>query len=381
MKRNLFYLSAILGVFGFSSCETEIKTNAEYKDVTVVYGLLNPNDTNHYIKITKAFSGEGDANDLAGNAANFNYADGELEVKVDEYNASDVFVKSFVLARTVNEIPKDGGIFSNTDNVLYKFIEPNLKKDFNYKLSIRNKVLDKDITAETKLVNDPVSSAQQMAKIKLANSNGASLDHIFAIRPTLNSGRVKVNFVFNYTEHYTDTNIAPVNKQIKISLGEQKTTSNEGGEVLFFTLEGSSLFSALTSNISNVPNLKARNIGNGSIEVIVAGTDLSTYIAVNEPSSSINQNKPEFTNLTNALGVFSSRNVKTFYTPSLSFSITSPSIQNLYGFDNDGNINYHDDTLKKLLSLGLDFCNPRNGSGFPLPQCITEIDNWSTFNP
>jgi hypothetical protein len=248
MKRNLFYLSAILGVFGFSSCETEIKTNAEYKDVTVVYGLLNPNDTNHYIKITKAFSGEGDANDLAGNAANFNYADGELEVKVDEYNASDVFVKSFVLARTVNEIPKDGGIFSNTDNVLYKFIEPNLKKDFNYKLSIRNKVLDKDITAETKLVNDPVMPSVQeinTGRIKLANTNGTSLTHIFSIRPTLNSGRVKVNFVFNYTEHYNDTNIAPVDKKIRISLGEQKTTSNEGGEVLFFPLEGSSLFSAL----------------------------------------------------------------------------------------------------------------------------------------
>lgn len=374
MKRNLFYLSAILGVFGFSSCETEIKTNAEYKDVTVVYGLLNPNDTNHYIKITKAFSGEGDANDLAGNAANFNYADGELEVKVDEYNASDVFVKSFVLARTVNEIPKDGGIFSNTDNVLYKFIEPNLKKDFNYKLSIRNKVLDKDITAETKLVNDPVMPSVQeinTGRIKLANTNGTSLTHIFSIRPTLNSGRVKVNFVFNYTEHYNDTNITPVNKQIKISLGEQKTTSNEGGEVLFFPLEGSSLFSALSSNISNVANLKSRRINNATLEVIVAGTDLSTYIAVNEPSSSINQNKPEFTNLTNALGVFSSRNTKIF---------KNSTVQSVYGFDADGRTNYDNDTKKKLLTMGLEFCDPFNASTYS-PRCEDVIDNWSTFNP
>jgi hypothetical protein len=374
MKRNLFYLSAILGVFGFSSCETEIKTNAEYKDVTVVYGLLNPNDTNHYIKITKAFSGEGDANDLAGNAANFNYADGELEVKVDEYNASDVFVKSFVLARTVNEIPKDGGIFSNTDNVLYKFIEPNLKKDFNYKLSIRNKVLDKDITAETKLVNDPVMPSVQeinTGRIKLANTNGTSLTHIFSIRPTLNSGRVKVNFVFNYTEHYNDTNIAPVDKKIRISLGEQKTTSNEGGEVLFFPLEGSSLFSALSSNISNVANLKSRRINNATLEVIVAGTDLSTYIAVNEPSSSINQNKPEFTNLTNALGVFSSRNTKIF---------KNSTVQSVYGFDADGRTNYDNDTKKKLLTMGLEFCDPFNASTYS-PRCEDVIDNWSTFNP
>lgn len=374
MKRNLFYLSAIVGVFAFSSCETEIKTNAEYKDVTVVYGLLNPNDTNHYIKITKAFSGEGDANDLAGNAANFNYADGELEVKVDEYNTSDVFVKSFVLARTVNEIPKDGGIFSNSDNVLYKFIEPNLKTDFTYKLNIRNKVLDKDITSETKLTNNPVMPSVQeinTGRIKLANSNGTSLTHIFSIRPTLNSGRVKVNFVFNYTEHYNDTNIAPVDKKIRISLGEQKTTSNEGGEVLFFPLEGSSLFSALSSNISNVANLKSRRINNATLEVIVAGTDLSTYIAVNEPSSSINQNKPEFTNLTNALGVFSSRNTKIF---------KNSTVQSVYGFDADGRTNYDNDTKKKLLTMGLEFCDPFNASTYS-PRCEDVIDNWSTFNP
>jgi hypothetical protein len=380
MKRNLFYLIAFVTVMSFSACETEIKTNAEYEDVTVVYGLLNPNDTNHYIKITKAFSGEGNANDLAGNAANFNYAAGELDVKIDEYNTSDVFVKSYVLARTVNEIPKDGGVFSNTDNVLYKFIEPNLKTDFTYKLNIRNKVLDKDITSETKLTNNPVMpSVQELntGRIKLANTNGTSLTHIFSIRPTLNSGRVKVNFVFNYAEHYTDTNIAPVYKKIKISLGEQKTTSNEGGEVLFFTLEGSSLFSALSSNISNVANLKSRRINNATLEVIVAGTDLSTYIAVNEPSSSINQNKPEFTNLTNALGVFSSRNTKIF---------KSTTVQSIHGFDLDGRLNYDDNTLKVLLAMGLDFCNPRNNSvGLPVPppaiRCEDVIDNWSSFNP
>jgi hypothetical protein len=98
---------------------------------------------------------------------------------------------------------------------------------------------------------------------------------------------------------------------------------------------------------------------------------ICTYIAVNEPSSSINQNKPEFTNLTNALGVFSSRNTKIF---------KSTTVQSVYGFDADGRTNYDNDTKKKLLTMGLEFCDPFNASTYS-PRCEDVIDNWSTFNP
>src|SRR5690606_65293 len=100
-------------------------------------------------------------------------------------------------------------------------------------------------------------------------------------------------------------------KTVKISLGEQKTTTTEGGDILVFTLNGANFFSALSNNIpANLPNLSSRRINNCVLEVISAGVDLATYIAVNEPSTSITQNKPEYSNLTNALGIFSSRNTK-----------------------------------------------------------------------
>lgn len=389
MTKNLLYLF-LLGSIFLSSCETEIDTIAEYKDITVVYGLLNPNDTTHYVRITKAFSGEGNAYDLASNANNFYYADGELSVTIDEYDASDIFKRSFSLTRVdvSGVIPKDDGTFDNSQNVLYKFTEPNLKQDYTYKLKIVNSKLGKEITSETKLANNPsLSNLSQMGKIKVANSNGSSLTHTFSIQPSLNSGRVKLYFIFNYTEHYTDTNITPIQKHVRISLGEQKTTSNDGGEILSFSLEGKDFFDALKGNIPvTVPNLKSRSISNGMLEVIAAGTALSTYIAVNEPSTSVNQNKPEFTNLTNGLGVFSSRTTKLLYTPSLAFSLTNPTIENSFGFDTDGQVNYDDNTLKALLTLGLEFCNPRNNNPSlpfapPAPRCEDIVTNWSSINP
>ncbi len=374
---RIYLLLSLIVVLGITACETEIQPIADYKDITVVYGLLNPNETDHYIKITKAFSGEGNANDLAANAANFNYAASDLSVKIDEYDASNVFKRSFTLNRTVNEIPKDNGVFSTSDNVLYKFSEPNLKKDYFYKLNIYNSALDKEITSKTTIVNDPTMASQgELNSIKLANINGDNLTHAFSVQPHLNSGRVKVYFIFNYTEHYTDTNITPLDKQVRISLGEQKTTSTEGGEVLIYTLEGSNFFSALVNNIpATAPNLQSRRINNATLEIITAGTDLSTYISVNEPSTSVNQNKPEFTNLTNGLGVFSSRSTKNY----------TPTNHNSFGFGTNGNLNYDSYTLKKLLAMGLEFCNPFNYQ--PLlpynyaPHCEDKITNWGTINP
>ncbi len=388
MTKKLLYLFFLGSIF-LSSCETEIDTIAEYKDITVVYGLLNPNETDHYIRITKAFSGEGNANDMANDANNFYYADGEISVTIDEYDASGVFKKSFSLTRTVNEIPKDNGVFDATQNVLYKFTEPNIKQDYTYKLKIVNNTLEKEITSETTIANNPTLANQvqfEKGSIKLANINGTYLTHSFTIDPSFNTGRVKVNFIFNYTEHYTD--FTNKNKQVKISLGEQKTTSTEGGEVLVYTIEGGNLFSALQNNIpATVANLKSRSISNATLEIIAAGTDLSTYISVNEPSTSVNQTKPEFTNLTNALGVFSSRNTTLIYSPSF-LTQSTPEPESLYGFYDDGQVNYDNNTLKALLSMGLDFCNPRNEPITlpvppPAPRCETVIDTayWYTINP
>ena len=39
----------------------------------------------------------------------------------------------------------------------------------------------------------------------------------------------------------------------------------------------------------------------------VGTEDLNTYIQVNEPLSTINQQRPQFTNIQNGLGLFSSR--------------------------------------------------------------------------
>lgn len=55
-----------------------------------------------------------------------------------------------------------------------------------------------------------------------------------------------------------------------------------------------------------------RSVPNYSVKYyfIVAGDDLNTYIEVSQPSNSIIQEKPSFTNIENGIGLFSSRFVQ-----------------------------------------------------------------------
>ena len=57
------------------SCNKELKVNANWKDVTVVYGLLDQTADTTFIKVTKAFLGEGNALQFAQVPDSSNYPD------------------------------------------------------------------------------------------------------------------------------------------------------------------------------------------------------------------------------------------------------------------------------------------------------------------
>ena len=48
-----------------ASCDNDLDIIAEWKDISVVYGILNAQDSVHYVKLNKAFLGQGDVYDMA----------------------------------------------------------------------------------------------------------------------------------------------------------------------------------------------------------------------------------------------------------------------------------------------------------------------------
>ena len=79
--KKIFILLSIF-VFLFISCETDFDVNAEWKETTVVYGLLDASADTQYIKINKAYLGEGDAMMMAQYSDSINFNPNDLEVKL-----------------------------------------------------------------------------------------------------------------------------------------------------------------------------------------------------------------------------------------------------------------------------------------------------------
>ena len=75
LKKTVFVLSLFLVL---ASCSTDVELYADYKEVPVVYGLLDVSADTNYIKITKAFCSDNDhpinANEVALIYDSSNYA-------------------------------------------------------------------------------------------------------------------------------------------------------------------------------------------------------------------------------------------------------------------------------------------------------------------
>lgn len=341
-KTNLFIVFiAILTLF---SCETDVDINAPYKDITVIYGIIDPAIDTQYVRITKAFTGNGNVYDLAQDPTNTNYPEDELVVIVQEISENGNVIKTHTLERTVNEVIKDEGVFDSSENVLFRFVEPDINQTSTYKIIVTNVVLNKVITSETLIVkNSVVSKPAEREKISFWSgtpNNGNYLTQLFNVTTGENVGRVDALLIFNYKEVYTTGD--SIRKSVRMNLGELIAPSSLGNESLQWELNGEIFFNNIINAVpAIVPNLKYREVDYIDLEFNVAGSELSTYMTVAEPSTSINENTTTYTNITNGLGIFSSRSIIP-WTPS------EPGGSYL--------LNISSQTMLKLNRIGRDFC-------------------------
>jgi hypothetical protein len=88
----------------------------------------------------------------------------------------------------------------------------------------------------------------------------------------------------------------------------RKSTSGEEVESFY---SGSTFYAALESYVAYDDETESKVLDRytGSVDfyVYAGGTELATYMEVNEPSSSIIQERPEYSNIENGIGIFSSR--------------------------------------------------------------------------
>ena len=331
MKKRLVYL--VFFAFLFAACSTDFNINAEWKEITVVYGLLNQNETTHYIKINKAFLGDGNALTMAQVEDSSSYFN-NLEVKVEEWKNGSM-TNSYP-CDTTTIYNKEPGVFYYPKQILYKF-NATLYEDRTYKLSIKNKISGKLITSETPMVYSFVLTKPISTSVGFSASSNTQMDAKW--ESAINGRRYQLNIRFPYKEVNLSPPYDTTNLYVDWQFPAIKSTALSGGEGMITSYTGKGFFTNLANRIPVNPGVN-RFPGDGvtySVEFIisVAGDDLNTYMEVSEPSTGIVQEKPGYTNINNGIGIFSCR-----YTKVVNLKLTGNTVTDLLNSSITGNLGF-----------------------------------------
>jgi len=117
MKRYLSYIYTILWVVCVSSCDNKIEINAPYNEIPIVYGMIDVDEDQHYIRIEKAFQNSDNVTSAEITQIPDSLYFDTLVVKLYDANNPSNFV---ILDRyDGTKYPKDSGTFSSLRNTLY----------------------------------------------------------------------------------------------------------------------------------------------------------------------------------------------------------------------------------------------------------------------
>jgi hypothetical protein len=294
------------------SCTTDFSTIAPYKETPVVYGLLNPDTAvkTQYIRISKAFLGEGNSLVMAQQKDSINYAD-ILDVTLQRL-VNGIVSQSFLLQRADTNV-KDEGIFNSPYEVLYKLSPPNkiLIDGSSYKLIVHNKQSGLVASAVTKIVG-PYSIATTISQ----NMNFTDPN------PT----RIEINtasngWVYNLTLrfHYKDVVLAThdtTSRYVDWNFDDQAIGFTQATKFSYDNIDRTKLYRIVGSEVTPADtNVLRRLISSLPIELITtAGTeDLYTYMQLTGPTYGLVQDRPVFSNIENGVGLFTSRHTTSLF--------------------------------------------------------------------
>jgi hypothetical protein len=303
MVKNLIILSVCSVTLMFSSCETDFDVVADWKEITVVYGLLNPVDSVHYIRVNKAFLGEGDAMTMASVADSVNFQE-DLEVTLQR-SRKGTLLSSHTLIKDTS-VPKDPGLFAYPGQTLYR-TQPGVKvfTDSDYVLNIKNTKSGNMISSVTPVVDSisvisPLSS--EFFAVSFTEPNPFPVKWVSA-----KDGRLyNVVIRFNYREVKKNDPSQIENKSLVWNFPNKKSPTLAGSENMEILIEGSEFFKFLGQSISVDPSVD-RLSGRLDFLFTIGADALDTYIEANKPALGLVQEKPQFSNVTGGIGLFSSR--------------------------------------------------------------------------
>lgn len=340
MKRVLIVCLALLSL---AACDNDFKVGADYREVSIVYGLLDAGDDSkdHYIKILKGFFSETEDNlVLAANKDSIYFSD--LDVTIDELSNGTV-TNTFTCSRVdlyslPDPIIKQNGVFLDSPNYAYTF-NATLNPQREYRLTVKNNISGKVISGVTSIIDVDPASFQIIRpftafdQLDFADANSF---YNFAWKAPDNAELFDVMLRFYYDEKDLIAGTSE-KKSVDLPLGSFiPRTSNS----MTYRFENATFYSLLTANLGAAGLNTTRLVDTAELFFIAGDSTIQRYVDVNNAQGGLtnDQIRPVYTNLEgdDVLGIFGSRG-----TNRLGFvNFTQSTVDSIIGGTGTRNLNF-----------------------------------------
>lgn len=324
----LFFVTALIAVAGLQSCSEDLDITGDFKETAVVYGLIDKSDSVHMIKITRAFIGPGNSLEIS-QIPDSNYFQNLSATITERINGNTARV--WQLFDTTVTTKETDGVFYAPEQIVYAFYTGSkdnsasptgqpLLDNATYELHIvinEGQGNEFEVFGETEIVTgistNTDASTFQFKFAKNSTTTGEYTNSGIAVN-TGNSSIVNTRLKIHYWDFI---GVDSVEQVIDWNLGENEVT----GTSMTFAATGVIFYELIEAKCqAGDPAVFKRNLKGLTVQVVAGSYDLYNYILVNEPSSSLAQNKPTFTNLTATndhpvVGLFSSRYTLSVFHP------------------------------------------------------------------
>ncbi|MBI3519471.1 MAG: hypothetical protein HY062_08975 [Bacteroidetes bacterium] len=343
MKQTKFYTGVLaLAMIFLASCKNDLDVLAPGEETVSVYGVINPNEPVQNIRINKVYLTNGDALAAGQDANQINYGAGELKVTLQRFmtgsttptltTVGNSTKKEIVLTETV--VTTAGGDF-NVNQRIWQTTDK-LYNSGEYKLTITNISSGKEFTAQTLMVDSvksyggmpfifappgyPVHCGSGSAGYVPASIPGTGTQqvayvdyHVLTASPKIkfksvpNAKLYNVIMRFHYIDSLTD-GVTGIRNYVDMTFPSQRSSTMTGGEPLEVSFNTTDFYSNLANQIPKKTVGSIRNRTAHYMEYIIyaCSENMDIFLQVNQPSTSIAQNKPNYTNISGGVGIFAS---------------------------------------------------------------------------
>ena len=291
-KLILFVSAVLLLVIG---CDNELDVNADWKDVATVYGLLNPDNDTQWVRIGRTYLGDQGFAGGSQDPDSLYYK--SIQVQLDELGPGGNVLSTTNLIKDETSRSLDSGFFTQNGYHLYRTQMP-INTSSRYRLTVLKPDSLQTVTAETEILSPfDITRPRNNSSVNFTALNGAR----FSWDPTPGGGIYQGIIRFHYREQDRSNKGVVVQKYLDYPLPVKYESPVE----IIYNIDYNTYFRFLSREIPETNDLN-RFFDSIGFYVTAGTEEFATYIRVNQPSDGIAQDRPDYTNINNGIGIFAS---------------------------------------------------------------------------